>query len=86
MVTGACEVQTFVPIVRLSPALAAEEQALAALEATELAALPEAATEGEELLLPYAFVYLTHSRGMREGGHQTGGNWSHDPAFDSRHR
>ena len=56
MVQGACEVQTFVPIVRLSDSLAAEEQELAALEATELAALPEVATEGEEILLPYGFL------------------------------
>ena len=56
MVNGACAVQTFVPIARLSATLEAEEQELAALEAAELAALPEVAAEGEEILLPYAFV------------------------------
>ena len=56
MVTGACEVQTSVPIVRLSSALVAEEQALAVLESVALAALPETATEGEEVLLPYGFI------------------------------
>jgi Fe-S-cluster containining protein len=56
MVYGACEVQTFVPIVRLSASLAAEEQALAKQEAAELAALPEVAKQGEEIFLPYAFI------------------------------
>jgi len=56
MVNGACAVQTFVPIARLTASLEAEEQELAALEAAELAALPEVAAEGEEILLPYAFV------------------------------
>lgn len=56
MVNGACAVQTFVPIVRLSAQLEAEEQELAALEAAELDALPEVAAEGEEILIPYAFV------------------------------
>ena len=56
VVNGACAVQTFVPIARLSASLEAEEQELAALEAVELAALPEVAAEGEELLLLYALV------------------------------
>lgn len=56
MVHGACEVQTFVPITRLSATLEAEEQLLANLESVELAALPEASVGGEELLLPYGFV------------------------------
>ena len=56
MVHGACEVQTFVPITRLSAALEAEEQHLANLESVELAALPEVSVRGEELLLPYGFV------------------------------
>jgi Fe-S-cluster containining protein len=56
MVHGACEVQTFVPIVRLSASLAAEEQTLATEEAAELAALPEVAEHGEEIFLPYAFI------------------------------
>ncbi|HKY71036.1 MAG TPA: YkgJ family cysteine cluster protein [Nitrospira sp.] len=56
MVYGACEVQTFVPIVRLSTSLAAEEHTLAKEEAVELAALPEVAEQGEEIFLPYAFI------------------------------
>jgi Fe-S-cluster containining protein len=56
MVTGACAVQTFVPIVRLSVPLEREEQELAAAEATLLEGLPEVARDGEEMLLPYAFV------------------------------
>jgi Fe-S-cluster containining protein len=55
-VNGACSVQTFVPIVRLSASLETEEQELAASEAALLEVLPEVATEGEELLVPYAFV------------------------------
>jgi len=56
LVNGACAVQTFVPIARLSASLETEERELAAREAAELAALPEVAAEGEEILLPYAFV------------------------------
>lgn len=57
MVTGACEVQTFVPIVRLSAALRTEEDALSQQEAEALVAdRSRAGTEGEELLLPYGFL------------------------------
>jgi Fe-S-cluster containining protein len=56
MVNGACNVQTFVPIVRLPESLETEEQAMARRESAELAMLPEVAREGEELLLPYGFV------------------------------
>ena len=56
LVHGACAVQTFVPITRLSASLDAEEQELAALESAELAALPEVLEEGEETFLPYGFV------------------------------
>jgi Fe-S-cluster containining protein len=66
VVNGACAVQTFVPITQLSASLAAEEQELAALEAAELAALPEVPREGEEILLPYAFA----SSGVRTGALQ----------------
>ncbi len=55
MVEGACCVQTFVPIVRLSASLRAEEQELAAWEAEQLTA-HRASTEGAEILLPYAFL------------------------------
>jgi Fe-S-cluster containining protein len=68
MVNGACAVQTFVPIARLSASLEAEEQELAAVEAAELAALPEVAAEGEEILLPYALV----PRRIKVGAAQAG--------------
>jgi hypothetical protein len=56
MVYGACGIQTFVPITRLTASLEAEERELARREADELAALPEVAAEGEEILLPYGFL------------------------------
>jgi Fe-S-cluster containining protein len=56
MVSGACNVQTFVPIVRLPASLETEEETLARRESAELAMLPEVAQEGEEVLLPYGFV------------------------------
>jgi Fe-S-cluster containining protein len=59
LVQGACDVQTFIPITRLSASLEAEEQVLANLESAELAALPEVCVEGEEVLLPYGFVSIS---------------------------
>jgi Fe-S-cluster containining protein len=56
MAYGACGIQTFVPIVRLSASLEAEEHELATREAIELTALPEVAADGEEVLLPYGFL------------------------------
>ncbi|HEY7533901.1 MAG TPA: YkgJ family cysteine cluster protein [Nitrospiraceae bacterium] len=73
-VHGACLVQTFVPIARLSASLETEEQELAAAEADLLEELPEVAAEGEEILLPYAFV----PRRVTEG--------NDGATFDSRHR
>jgi len=56
-VEGACDIQTSLPIIRLSQALRREEEQLAGEEAEQLAALQqEQPTEGEELLLPYAFL------------------------------
>ena len=69
VVNGACTVQTFVPITRLSVALEAEEQELAALEAAELAALPEVVEEGEEIMLPYAFVSSSIETGADRDTH-----------------
>lgn len=58
MVNGACEVQSFVPIVRLSSSLRAEEDALSLQEAQALDAHHSlTGTEGEELLLPYGFLH-----------------------------
>ncbi|HEX8749808.1 MAG TPA: YkgJ family cysteine cluster protein [Nitrospira sp.] len=57
MVNGACTIQTFVPIVRLSRSLREEADALSLQEAQALDAhISIAGTEGEELLLPYGFL------------------------------
>ena len=54
---GACEVQAFVPLVRLSRLLREEEDRLAQAEADALTTLRrQAPTSGEEVLLPYAFL------------------------------
>jgi len=56
-VNGACSVQTAVPLIRLSSALREEENRLAALEAEQLESLRlQQGAEGEEILLPFAFV------------------------------
>jgi len=56
-VQGACAVQTSVPIIRLSPSLRQEEDRLVAEEAEQLLCLQDqTGIQGEELLLPYAFV------------------------------
>ncbi len=57
LVEGACEVQTFVPIVRLPQALRKEETSLAEQEAVALQALRRTtALAGDEVLLPYGFL------------------------------
>lgn len=55
--SGACEVQIFIPIVRLSASIRADEDGLAQQEASGLnrQRLAENA-EGEEVLLPYGFL------------------------------
>lgn len=56
-VEGACEIQTAVPIIRLSPAFREEEDRLAGEESQQLTALRlKRQCRGEELLLPYAFL------------------------------
>ncbi len=56
-VEGACEIQTAVPIIRLSPAFREEEDRLAGEEAQQLTARHRMQQcQGEELLLPYAFL------------------------------
>lgn len=56
-VEGACDIQTAIPIIRLSPVLRQEEEQLAGAEAGQLAARQQMeSAEGEELLLPYAFL------------------------------
>ena len=61
-VRGACEVQSFVPIVRLSAALRAEEYALARYESEILDAEGGMAAEGEEMLSPYGFLSLARMK------------------------
>ncbi|ALA60724.1 YkgJ family cysteine cluster protein [Nitrospira moscoviensis] len=57
IVQGACEVQTSVPLVRLSSSFRREEDLLAEAEAEQLAALRrKRGADGDELLLPFAFL------------------------------
>jgi Fe-S-cluster containining protein len=56
-VIGACAVQTSVPLIRVSKAVREEESHLAGMEAKELEALRrQQGAQGEELLLPFAFL------------------------------
>ena len=56
-VSGACAVQTAVPLIRLSKAFQEEENHLAGMEAEEIEALRhQTGIGGEELFLPYAFI------------------------------
>jgi len=65
---GACHVQTFIPIVRLSASIRADEDELARQEASALERhrLAEDA-EGEEVLLPYGFLPHERTDHMSEG-------------------
>lgn len=57
VVSGACIIQTSVPLIRLSNALREEENLLAGREAEELAAVcHQNGAQGGEVLLPYAFL------------------------------
>ena len=54
---GACEIQTFIPIVRLPAAFREEEHRLAQEEAAALEALRRTiGSAGEEVFLPYGFL------------------------------
>lgn len=60
LMQGACEVQTFIPIIRVSQALRQEEDRLAEREADLIAEQRHiASSEGEEVLLPYGFLSST---------------------------
>ena len=57
LVHGACEVQTFIPIVRLSSAFRQEEERLLQEEAVSLEAFRQTTgSAGEEVFLPYGFL------------------------------
>jgi Fe-S-cluster containining protein len=57
MVHGACEIQTFIPIVQLSSALRKEEECLAREEAASLETLRRTTrSTGEEVFIPYGFL------------------------------
>ncbi len=54
---GACEVQTSIPIIRVSQALRQEEDRLAVKEAGLIAEQRHVTSSGgEEILLPYGFL------------------------------
>ena len=54
---GACEIQTFIPIVRLPITFREEEDRLAQKEAASLETLRQATgSTGEEVFLPYGFL------------------------------
>ncbi|MGE3154962.1 MAG: YkgJ family cysteine cluster protein [Nitrospiraceae bacterium] len=60
MARGACEVQTSVPIIRLSQSFRREEERLAELESALLSVrhtkVDDSLQQGEEVLLPYGFL------------------------------
>ena len=56
-VSGACAVQTAVPLIRVSKAIREDENHLARMEAEEIESLRDRlGVEGEEVLLPFAFL------------------------------
>lgn len=62
---GACEVQSFVPIRRLADSLREEEHRLAGEEALALEAHRHQTRQaGEEIWLPYGFVWKTQRTGV----------------------
>lgn len=67
VVAGACDVQTFVPITRLSAALRRQEQDILASEGEILMALRQArGISGEDLFLPFGFLPDMSSAGPVE--------------------
>jgi hypothetical protein len=64
---GACEIQTFIPIVRLPSAFREEEHRLLQEEAASLEALRQTTgSTGEEVFLPYGFLGRHRSERSRE--------------------
>ncbi len=65
---GACEIQTFIPILRLSPSFREEEEHLAQEEAISLDRLRRATgSPGEEVFLPYGFLHRETCEKSRTG-------------------
>ena len=57
LVHGACEIQTFIPIIRLPSAFRGEENRLAEEEAASLESLrQDTGSTGEEIFLPHGFL------------------------------
>ena len=57
LMQGACEIQTFIPVIRVSQALRLEEDRLAEKEAVLIAEQRHSTSSGgEEILLPYGFL------------------------------
>jgi Fe-S-cluster containining protein len=66
---GACEVQTFIPILRLPSSFREEEARLAQEEAASLEALRRTTgSVGEEVFLPYGFLQLERCEKSETGG------------------
>src|SRR5437868_8742486 len=64
---GACEIQTFIPIVRLPIAFREEEDRLAQKETAALETLRQATgSTGEEVFLPYGFLASPRSQRSQE--------------------
>lgn len=81
LVSGACAVQTAVPLIRPSKAFREEENHLAGTEAVEIEALRlRAGIMGEELFLPYAFT-----RDADEGELESGLGSGDFPAAPARY-
>lgn len=67
-VSGACAVQTAVPLIRLSKVIREEENLLARVEAEEIETLRHRlGVKGEELFLPHAFLCDPEVGEMRAG-------------------
>jgi Fe-S-cluster containining protein len=67
-VQGACQVQTFVPVLRLASSLRSEEEDLARQEADALIRCRETGRlDGEEVLLPFGFLPEPIGRSKRPG-------------------
>ncbi len=68
LVSGACAVQTAVPLIRPSKVFREEENHLAEMEVVEIEALRlQTGIVGEELFLPYAFIQDPEAKELESG-------------------